>query len=256
MCIFCDGSWLYSWRIERIGISVEWLRQMHYLYIAHYWATNKAISHGQLQKNGTVSIRQGLQSRKWSIPSTFLLELHAAKHMMQIGNGITASCAPHHVGILGLIDDVNIIQLDVEVLIHRVQCSWDCQIILQFHCDLQRALLFNEPSTNSFLLLDMTGHCKALKLIGTKDGRKYSKDFASNNSWWPWKSIVIFSNSRQLVFVPFSLPWKQNSEYLLKKNWVPCRLQSSFHLICKSDRTYLLPNKRLEVRIEEHGRFC
>ena len=40
-------------------------------------------------------------------------------------------------GIFVLIDDGDIVELDIEVLINRMEGSTYCQIILELDCDLQ-----------------------------------------------------------------------------------------------------------------------
>ena len=44
----------------------------------------------------------------------------------------------YHMRVLGLIDDVNIGQLDVQILVDRVQCSTDCQVIFELYSHLQK----------------------------------------------------------------------------------------------------------------------
>lgn len=43
---------------------------------------------------------------------------------------------PHHVWEFVFIYDLHVVQLDVHVLVHRMQCSIDCQVILELDSDL------------------------------------------------------------------------------------------------------------------------
>lgn len=40
----------------------------------------------------------------------------------------------YHVGVLVLIDNPSVFELNIEVLIDRVKRSSDCQIVLELHC--------------------------------------------------------------------------------------------------------------------------
>lgn len=48
--------------------------------------------------------------------------------------------AAYHVRILLFIHDASVVQLDVKVLIYRMQRALDGQVVLEFHCNLHACI--------------------------------------------------------------------------------------------------------------------
>jgi len=96
-------------------------RVLRDLYIPDDRATNEAVLYGGLRQVATGVCARGTAG---------------GKRALDASRGWTApAAAPYHVRVLGLVEDGNVEQLDVQVLVDRMERALNAKLVLQLHND-------------------------------------------------------------------------------------------------------------------------